>query len=101
MPETTRGALPELPRPAVCFADHSYPAFSRRQMEEYARLAVDAALRSDPADAAEMRERAAQVAASQGKASEGERPSYQDGYCDACEAIERAIRALPTQGGEP
>ena len=34
--------LPELPHPAVTFADHSYPAFNKRQMEDYARQAVTA-----------------------------------------------------------
>lgn len=36
--------LPELPAPVCTYADHSYPAFTRRQMEEYAQTAVAAAL---------------------------------------------------------
>lgn len=30
----------ELPRPAVCFADHSYPAYSAKQMREFAAAAL-------------------------------------------------------------
>ncbi|QOY96635.1 DUF3850 domain-containing protein [Massilia sp. UMI-21] len=32
--------LPELPRPACTYADHSYPAFSKAQMQDYARAAI-------------------------------------------------------------
>lgn len=41
--------LPDLPRPNVNFADHSYPAFSAKQMQDYARAALAAALSTDPA----------------------------------------------------
>jgi hypothetical protein len=36
------GGLPELPRPAITYADHSYPAYSKKQMEQYARDAIAA-----------------------------------------------------------
>lgn len=39
-------ALPELPIPACTFADHSYRAFTERQMRDYARAALEAALSS-------------------------------------------------------
>ena len=32
----------ELPRPEITYADHSYPAYSARQMKEYAELSVAA-----------------------------------------------------------
>lgn len=32
--------LPKLPRPLCTYADHSYPAFSKAQMEDYARAAL-------------------------------------------------------------
>lgn len=35
-------ALPDLPRAAVNYADHSYPAYSAKQMQEYARAAIAA-----------------------------------------------------------
>lgn len=33
--------FPPLPRPAVTYADHSYPAFSKLQMQAYARAAIE------------------------------------------------------------
>lgn len=49
MTTTRQDALPELPRPKVTYADHSYPAYSAKQMTEYALSAI-AAL-SAPMDA--------------------------------------------------
>lgn len=37
------GPLPPLPRPRCTYADHSYPAFNRSQMLDYARAAIAAA----------------------------------------------------------
>lgn len=35
--------MPELPAPAVAYADHSYPAYSKRQMQEYGQACALAA----------------------------------------------------------
>lgn len=39
--------LPELPRPACTYADHSYPAFSKVQMQDYARAAIASLAQKD------------------------------------------------------
>lgn len=40
--EIKRAPMIEPPRPAVTFADHSYPAYSQRQMQDYAAASVAA-----------------------------------------------------------
>jgi hypothetical protein len=44
-------ALPPIPQARVNFADHSYPAYSAKQMEEYARAAILAYESAKPKEA--------------------------------------------------
>lgn len=70
--------LPELPRPAVVFADHSYPAYSAKQMRDYAL-----ASRSTVTPAAGVEERARELLA----ASDVEafvREEMRDGWDEIC-----------------
>ena len=42
MSDVEKVALPDLPRPAITYADHSYPAYSAKQMQDSARAAISA-----------------------------------------------------------
>jgi hypothetical protein len=107
-------ACAELPRPACTFADHSCPAFSARQMREYAQAALAAqsavAPTADAEEDAYLIDRLAKILAGVAIALKGpEEALHRHGYHDLVE-LAQALKlevdlyrsqAVPTADAQP